>query len=79
MQDLKEKLMQGEVTSYQWISTSDMWSDGLMKEMDMAEGLKKVLKDGECILEDKEINKVIYKDQEIRMMNIRNRGIKAET
>ena len=55
-----------------------MWSDGLTKEVDMADGLKRMLKTGEFMLEDKEVNKVIYKDQEIRMLNIRNRVNKAK-
>ena len=78
VQELKEKLMQGEVSLYQWISTTDMWSDGLTKEVDMADGLERMLKTGKCMLEDKEVNKVIYKDQEIRMLNIRNKVSKAE-
>ena len=55
-----------------------MWSDGLTKEVDMADGLKRMLKTGECRLEDKEVNKVIYKCQEKRMLNIRNQVNKAK-
>ena len=32
--------MEGEITSYQWLSTKEMWTDGLTKEMEMAEGLR---------------------------------------
>ena len=31
--DLKKRLMEGEVTSYQWIPTGSMWADALTKEM----------------------------------------------
>ena len=62
VQELKEKLLQGEVPSHQWIPTADMWSDSLTKEVDMPDGLKRMLKTGKCRLEDKEVNKVIYKD-----------------
>ena len=41
VQELKDKLMQGEVTSYQWISTSDMWSDTFTKEMKNGRGISK--------------------------------------
>ena len=46
--------------------------------MDRADGLERMLKTGKCRLEDKGVNKVIYKDQEIRMLNIRNRVNKAK-
>ena len=44
VQELKERLMEGDVRSYQWIPTKEMWSDGMTKEMEMAEGLRKLLK-----------------------------------
>ena len=40
VQEMKEKLMEGEIKLYQWLSTKDMWADGLTKEMEMAEGLR---------------------------------------
>ena len=36
VQEMKEKLMEGEIESYQWLSTKEMWADGLTKEMEMA-------------------------------------------
>merc|ERR1711895_430810 len=57
VQELKERLMEGDVKSYQWIPTKDMWSDGLTKEMEMAEGLRKRLKTGVCELRKEEVNK----------------------
>jgi len=76
--ELKEKLLEGEVKSYQWLSTKEMWADGLTKEMEMAEGLRKLLKEGKCEMVKKEVNKVVCENEEIKMLNIRNRKQKAE-
>ena len=78
VQELKERLMSGDVKSYQWIPTKEMWADGLTKEMEMAEGLRRMLKEGVCNLKKEEVNKVVYEKEEIRMMNIRNRKKKEE-
>ena len=48
VQKLKDNLVEGDVRSYQWIPTKEMWSDGLTKEMEMAEGLRKMMKTGVC-------------------------------
>ena len=48
VQEMKDKLMDGDVRSYQWIPTKEMWSDGLTKEMEMAEGLRNLLRTGVC-------------------------------
>ena len=42
VQEMKERLIEGDVRSYQWIQTKEMWSDGMTKEMEMAEGLGKL-------------------------------------
>merc|ERR1712112_577423 len=78
VQELKEKLKTGEVKSYQWIATKEMWADGLTKEMEMADGLRKVLREGICNLKNEELNKVVCENEEIRMLNIRNRKKKEE-
>ena len=78
VQELKDRLMSGDVKSYQWIPTKEMWADGLTKEMEMAEGLRKMLKEGVCNLKKEEVNKVVCEKEEIRMMNIRNRKKKEE-
>merc|ERR1712240_450715 len=78
-QEMKEKLMEGEIVSYQWLSTKEMWADGLTKEMEMAEGLRNLLKEGRCKIASQEMNKVAGQNREIRMMNIRNRKKKEET
>ena len=79
VQEMKEKLMEGEITSYQWLSTKEMWADGLTKEMEMAEGLRNLLKEGKCKITGQEINKVVCQNEEIRMLNIRNRKKNEET
>ena len=78
VQEMKEKLLEGEIQSYQWLSTKEMWADGLTKEMEMAEGLRKLLKEGKCEMVKEEVNKVISENGEIKMLNIRNRKKKAE-
>ena len=44
----------------------------------MAEGLRKLLKKGKCEMVKKEVNKVVCENDEIKMLNIRNRKQKAE-
>merc|ERR1712002_256857 len=79
MQEMKEKLRDGEIKSYQWVSTKQMWADGLTKEMEMAEGLRQLLKERKCEMVKEEVNKVICENEEVKMLNIRNRKKKAET
>ena len=45
----------------------------------MAEGLRKLLKEGKCEMVKEDINKVICENEEIKMLNIRNRKKKADT
>ena len=79
VQEMKEKLMEGEIKLYQWLSTKEMWADGLTKEMEMAEGLRNLLKAGKCMITKQEVNKVVCQNEEIKMLNIRNRKKKEET
>ena len=75
---MKEKLVDGEIMAYQWIPTKEMWSDGLTKEMEMAEGVRSLMKTGRCEIRKEEVNKVICEKNEIRMKNIRNRNTKKD-
>ena len=75
VQEMKEKLLDGEIKSYQWLSTKEMWADGLPKEMEMAEGLRQLLKEGKCEMVKEE---VVCENGEIKMLNIRNRKKKEE-
>ena len=79
VQEMKEKLLEGEIESYQWLSTKEMWADGLTKEMEMAEGLRRLLKEGKCEIVKEEVNKVVCENEEIKMLNIRNQKKKEET
>ena len=75
---MKEKLVDGEIMAYQWIPTKEMWSDGLTKEMEMAEGVRNLLNIGKCDIRKEEVNKVVCENKEIRMKNIRNRNTSKE-
>ena len=79
VQEMKEKLLEGEISSYQWLPTKEMWADAMTKEMDMPEGLRKLLKEGKSKVVKEEVNKVICEDDELKMVNIRNRKKKEET
>merc|ERR1711889_33645 len=70
---MKDKLRDVDITSYQWVSTKNIWADGLTKEMSMTEGMRNLLKQGACKMVPQDINKVICKNDEIKMLNIRNR------
>merc|ERR1712115_658549 len=71
--EMKDKLRDREITSYQWISTKKIWADGLTKEMPMTDGIRNLLKCGICDMVQEDTNKVICQDDEIKMINIRNR------
>ena len=74
VQEKKERLRDGDITSYQWVSTKKIWADGLTKEMPMTEGVRKLLQEGKCEMVKENINKVICEQEEIKMLNIRNRN-----
>ena len=78
VQEMKEKLMEGDLKSYQWLSTKEMWANGLTKEIEMAEGLRKLFKAGKCGIMKEEVNKVVCENEEIKMLNIRNLKKKEE-
>ena len=77
-QEMKEKLRDGEIRSYLWVSTKEMWADGLTKEMEMADGLREVLKTGRYKMVKEDVNKVVCEKEEIKMWNIRNKKTKEE-
>merc|ERR1711895_277125 len=70
VKEMKEKLRDGEIKSYQWVSIKQIWADGLTNEMAMAEGLRKLLKEGKCEMVKEDINKVTCENEEIKMLNI---------
>merc|ERR1712101_44878 len=71
--EMKDKLRDGEIDSYQWVSTKQIWADGLTKEMPMTEGVRNLLKNGKCEMVSEDINKVVCQNEEIKIINIRNR------
>ena len=71
--DLKERLLDGEVTSYSWLPTKSMWADMLTKEMEIPSSLEDVIKENRMVLPMPLENEVVAIGSEIRMRNIRNR------
>merc|ERR1711873_376177 len=53
--EMKDKLRDGEINSYQWVSTKKIWADGLTKEMPMTDGIRNLLKNGKSILENSKL------------------------
>ena len=72
VRELKDRLLEGEIASYAWLPTEEMWADALTKEMKIPPGLDKVLAMNKMELPDCNINKVRAVDGEIKMENIRN-------
>ena len=75
VRDLKDRLLEGEIVSYAWLPTEQMWADALTKEMKIPSGLERVLRMNEMKLPDCNINRVKAVDGEIKMENIRNRDL----
>ena len=73
MVDLKERLVEGDITSYSWLSTDSMWADILTKEMRLPSGLEKVIKNNIMDLPETMVNQVKAFGTEIWMTNIHNR------
>merc|ERR1712115_457776 len=48
VQEMKEKLRDGDISLYQWVSTKSIWADGLTKKMSMTEGMRSLLNEGKC-------------------------------
>ena len=70
IRDMKDCLLDGEVESYQWISTNDIWADGLTKENELLVSFEEVLLDRKLVMRNNGINKVQSQDGEIRMASI---------
>ena len=76
--ELKDKLLDGEVKSYAWLPTVDMWVDVLTKEMRMPGALEDVLTRNVMVLPKTNVNEVKAFDGEVRMENIWNRMVQQE-
>ena len=63
--DLKQRLVEGEVTSYAWLPTTSMWADVLTKEKKILPELEDVFLHNKMKLGDTSINKIISVCQEV--------------
>ena len=73
--DLKQRLVEGEITSYAWLPTANMWADILTKEKKIPLDLENVFINNQMKLGDTSVNKVMAFNQEVQMTNIRNRSL----
>ena len=71
--DLKERLVDGDVFSYSWLPTKNMWADMMTKEMQLPSALENVFLKNDFDLSQPLVNEVRAVWTEIRMNNIRNR------
>ena len=76
--ELKDRLFNGEISSYSWLPTERMWEDVLTKEMRLPDGFEKVLLENEMDLPGTNVNKVKAVKGEVRMENIRNQSVSME-
>ena len=73
MADLKQRLVNDEISSYAWLPTDSMWADILTKEKKMPPTFDKVIATNALTLGDTTVNKVKAFGQEVLMKNIHNR------
>ena len=78
VRELKDRLIEGDVSSYAWLPTEHMWADILTKEMRLPETLEKVLVENDMELPRTDINEVKAVDKEVRMENIQNCGVERD-
>ena len=72
--DLKQRLIDDEVSSYAWLPTDSIWADVLTKEKKMPMNFDKVITANNLALSETTVNKVKAFCQEVRMTNICNRS-----
>ena len=71
--DLKERLIDGDVYSYSWLPTKSMWTDMMMKVMELLSALENVFLKNDMDLPKPLMNEVkVIGPEMIRMNNIRN-------
>ena len=70
--DLKERLLKGDIFSYSWLSTEDMWADVLTKEMHLPPLLEDVFLKNDLNLPRTLVNQVKDDGTEVWMHNIWN-------
>ena len=74
VKDLKDRIMEGDVSSYAWLSTKEMMADCLTKEMKMPASMEDVLIKNVLSLREPSLNEIRNVNGELRMSNIRNRS-----
>ena len=70
--DLKQRLIDEDISSYAWLATNSMWAEILTKEKKMPPTFGEVIAKNNLALGDTTINKVKAYGQEVWMTNIRN-------
>ena len=70
--DLKERLVDGNIYSYSWLSTQDMMADMMTKEMKLLVNLENAIMEKVLNLQQPLVNEVRAIGTEIRMNNIQN-------
>ena len=73
--DLKERLVDGDIYSYSWLQTKDMWADIMRKEMKLPPYLEDVIMKNVMDLPKPLVNEVKAVGTEIHMTNMRNRRV----
>ena len=71
--DLKERVVDGDIYSYSWLPTKDMWADMMTKEMKLPPSLEDVFVKNVMERPKPLVNEVKEVGTEIHMTNIRNR------
>jgi hypothetical protein len=71
--DMKDMLQDKRVSTFCWLDTRDMVADALTKETKPNEDLESMVLEGKFRNSDKEDNKVICEDREVKMINRKNK------
>ena len=69
MADLKQKLIDGDVSSYSWIDTKAMTVDILTKEGGEIENMLEVVRQNNFKMANSQQNMVVFKDNEMMLLN----------
>ena len=70
--DLKERLVEGDVSLYSRLSTDNMLADVLRKEMCLLPGLENIIKKNIMKMAETPVNQVRAVGTELRIRNIHN-------
>ena len=72
IRELREKCLDGEVSSYAWLSTKEMMADCMTMEIKVLSLMEVVIKGKGLILNTPFVNEIRNIDSELRMDNIHN-------